>query len=568
MNIIRIFQEQLLSIGFFSRAQLSSLLLPILFFCCTSQPETVYKGLPSSHLDHGSDKILSDTIVYHPVRVDQNGAILPWFSKNAGQSYDDALKRVWNFWRNIETDSNGMKYYMNHQVWDAAHDKRGLGGDQLMMAISSWDLYYNYTGDQEIIDNMKYMADYYLDHSLSSSSDKWPHLPYPYNMDVEHGDYDGDMILGKGYLQPDKAGSFGYELIHLYKKTGDQQYLDAAVKIANTLASKVQPGDDENSPWPFKVHAETGKVGVLIENEVWYEGMDKDIEMSKKIKRSSYTTFYASTLGMFQELIELKQGDSVAYRKAFDVTLAWLKKYPAKTNKWGPFFEDIPRWSDTQINAITYAQFLLEHPELDPDWKTNVKSIFTWVHNELDNKQYQKYKVVPVDEQTAYRQPGNSHSARQAAAELLYWKKTGDTTYVRNAVRQLHWATYMVDFDGKNFYPTNAVWMTDGYGDYVRHYLRAMASAPELAPDDSDHLLSSSSIIQQINYNENRITYKTFDDNSVELLRLTSKPNEVFVDGKSLNESQSENTGWQWETMTKGGILRIFKQGSEVAIEK
>jgi predicted metal-dependent RNase len=126
----------------------------------------------------------------------------------------------------------------------------------------------------------------------------------------------------------------------------------------------------------------------------------------------------------------------------------------------------------------------------------------------------------------------------------------------------------MVDFDGKNFYPTNAVWMTDGYGDYVKHYLRAMASAPELAPDNADHLLRSSSIIQQINYNENRITYKTFDDNSAELLRLTSKPNEVFVDGKSLNESQSENTGWQWEMMTKGGILRIFKQGSEVAIEK
>lgn len=57
-----------------------------------------------------------------------------------------------------------------------------------------------------------------------------------------------------------------------------------------------------------------------------------------------------------------------------------------------------------------------------------------------------------------------------------------DTTYVRNAIRQLNWATYMVDTDGKNFYPTNAIWMTDGYGDYVRHYLRAMAAVPQLAP--------------------------------------------------------------------------------------
>jgi hypothetical protein len=271
---------------------------------------------------------------------------------------------------------------------------------------------------------------------------------------------------------------------------------------------------------------------------------------------------------MLRELIELKHGDSIAYQKAFDITLSWMKKYPVKTNKWGPFFEDIPRWSDTQINAITYAHFILEHPELDPEWKENVKAIFKWVHTELDNKQYLKYNVIPVDEQTAYRQPGNSHSARQAAAELLYWEKTGDTTYVRNAVRQLHWATYMVDFDGKNFYPTNAVWMTDGYGDYVRHYLRAMASAPELAPDDADHLLRSSSIIQQIEYNDKRISYKTFDKNSIELLRLTSKPKGIAIDGKALNESTPENEGWQWQAMTKGGILKIHKQGLDVAIEK
>lgn len=553
---------------FFSRARLLIHIFPLLIFSCASDTETPYQGLPESLLKPIGDKVLTDTIVYHPVRIDDSGNILPWFSSNAGQSYDDALKRVWNFWKNIEVDSNGMKYYVNHQVWEAHHDKRGLGGDQLMMAMSSWDLYYNYTGDQEVLDNMKYMADYYLDHSLSSSTAQWADLPYPYNMNVEHGDYDGDMILGKGYLQPDKAGSFGYELIHLYKKTGDRKYLDAAVRIATTLASKVQPGDDETSPWPFKVHAETGKVGVLIENEVWYEGMDKDIEKSKKIKHSSYTTFFTGALGMFRELIELKQGDSASYQKAFDVTLTWMKNYPSKTNKWGPFFEDIPRWSDTQINAITYAQYILEHPELDANWKETVGSIFNWVHTELDNKQYQKYNVIPVDEQTAYRQPGNSHSARQAAAELFYWEKTGDTTYVRNAVRQLHWATYMVDFDGKNFYPTNAVWMTDGYGDYVRHYLRAMAAAPELAPDNGDHLLRSSSIVQQISYDGKKIVYKTFDANSTELLRLTSKPKKVVVDEKEYTQTSSEKIGWEWKALSKGGVLKIEKVGREVVVEK
>jgi hypothetical protein len=547
------------------------LLSIVLTSACTEQSSLPYHGLAEDLVLPTTDTILSDTIIYHPVRVDGNGNILPWYSANLGESYDHALDRVWNFWKNMEIDSNGMQYYMNHQVWKPNHDKRGLGGDQLMMALSSWDIYYNYTGDESLIENMRYMADYYLAHSLSSPDSEWPNLPYPYNMDVESGIYDGDMIIGKGYLQPDKAGSFGYELVHLYKKTGEQKYLETAVKIANTLAAKVQPGDNDNSPWPFKVHAASGEVGVLVDDAVWYEGMDKDLEKSNaNFKKSSYTTFWTGSLNLFRELIDLHQGDSGAYASAYDMALKWMKTYPAKTNKWGPFFEDVPRWSDTQINAITYAMFIMENPEADPDWKQTVKNIFQWVHDELGNEEYLHHGVMPTDEQTAYRKPGNSHSARQASMELMYWEKTGDTSYVKNAVRQLNWATYMVDHDGKNFYPTNAIWMTDGYGDYVRHYLRAMAAAPQLAPESEDHLLRSSTIISHIAYQPSAISYTTFDSRSEEKFRLTSKPEEVKAGGEILEEiREGSGAGWMWETMDKGGILTIRQSaGNRVEIAK
>lgn len=536
---------------------------------CTEHSSTPYHGLKEDIFQSETDKLVEDTIVYHQVRVDQNGHILPWYSSLPGRSYNQVLALVWDFWKNMEVDSNGMQYYMNHQVWKPNHDKRGLGGDQLQMALSSWDLYYNYTGDEAVIENMKYMADYYLENSLSPSTAVWPDIPYPYNMDVESGIYDGDMIIGKGYTQPDKAGSFAFELVHLYKKTGDQKYLDAAVKIANTLASKVQPGDNDHSPWPFKVHAETGEVGVLVEKTTWYEGMDKDLRQSKdQQKKSSYTTFYTGTLGLFLELIELKKGNTDEYRKAFDMTLKWMKEYPVKTNKWGPFFEDIPRWSDTQINAITYAMFIMEHPEHDPDWKKTVNGIFQWVYSELGNDQWKKYGVTVINEQTAYRVPGNSHSARQASMDLLYWEKSGDTTYIRNAVRQLNWATYMVDTDGKNFYPTNAIWMTDGYGDYSRHYLRAMAAAPQLAPDNEDHLLRTSSIIKTIAYKPEVIAYSTFDSASKEVFRLTFKPSEIQAGGNKLHELEGAD-GWVWQELSTGGILRIsHSSGSDIRILK
>jgi hypothetical protein len=299
--------------------------------------------------------------------------------------------------------------------------------------------------------------------------------------------------------------------------------------------------------------------------------MDKDVHrQNRKTMQSTYTSNWTGTLELFNQLISLHQGDTAAYKKAFDIAINWMKNFPVKTNKWGPFFEDVPRWSDTQINAITYAMYLLEHPEVDPQWKQTVKNIFTWVHKELGDKEFMKYGVETTDEQTAYRVPGNSHSSREASVELMYWEKTGDTFYVRNAVRQLNWATYMVDDNGKNFYPTNDVWMTDGYGDYVRHYLRAMAAAPQLAPNNEDHLLRTSSIIKEIHYSTQQISYTTFDESSLEKLRFTSTPKEIKVNGKELEQTEGKDVeGWSWQTLPKGGILTVHKaHGTTVQILK
>ncbi|MFY9152357.1 MAG: hypothetical protein WAO52_10100 [Prolixibacteraceae bacterium] len=546
------------------------LLSIVIFSGCTNQAKS-YQGLSNDLIHPGKDTVLSESIIYHHIRVDNYGNILPWYSANPGESYDVVMNKVWNFWKNMQVDSNGNKYYLNHQVWRPEHDKRGLGGDQLMMALSSWDMFYNYTGDESVLENMKYMADYYLAHSLSSPDSKWPDLPYPYNTVVESGICDGDMILGKGYLQPDKAGSFGFELLKFYKKTGDEKYLTAAVKIANTMALKVDPGDNDNSPWPFKVNAETGETGFLIDTVGWYEGMSDDLEKSNLTKKkSAYTTNWTSTLELFTGLIALQKGNTDAYKKAFDTTISWLKTYPAKTNKWGPFFEDVPKWSDTQINGITYAMYIMEHPDLDPNWKETVNNIFQWVYKELGDKEYLKYGIICIDEQTYYRVPGNSHTARQGSVELMYWELTGDTTYNRNAVHQLNWATYMVDNDGKNRFPRDDIWLTDGYGDYIRHYIRAMASAPQLAPENADHLLRTSSTVCKIVYQPAQIIYNTFDNTSNEVFRLCSKPKSLKVNGNLLKEVNDNNSeGWIWQSLDNGGILRInHSKGNEIAIIK
>ena len=55
-----------------------------------------------------------------------------------------------------------------------------------------------------------------------------------------------------------------------------------------------------------------------------------------------------------------------------------MKRYPMKQNKWGPFFEDVDWWSETQINGMTFARFIMEHRKYFNDWEKDVMSIIRW----------------------------------------------------------------------------------------------------------------------------------------------------------------------------------------------
>ncbi|GAP14290.1 hypothetical protein LARV_02056 [Longilinea arvoryzae] len=465
-------------------------------------------------------------LIYHMIRVDEQNMILPWYDpSNLCNSYDHMLHLVFEWWLNMERNpaEPDLPYYLMHQIWQSTsepdYDPKGLGGDQLAMAISSWTLYYAYTGDTRALDDMVLIANHVLDNGMSPATDLWPNLPYPYNV-TRLDKMDGDMIFHENFTMLDKAGSFGYELVNLYKITGNTRYLQAAVKIANTLANHTQAGDEVTSPLPYRVNTKTGELPV---------------------GGNPYTTYWTGLLMLWEGLEGLGQGNIADYQTAHTKVLNWLRTYPVHNNQWGPFFEDGPGWSITQTNAVTLAMYIMDHRDLwGPTWQADARSALDWPYAALDNLGWIDYGVELIDEQTGYRKPGNSHNSRQASMELRYAELTGDTSRVTNSVRQLSWATYSVDFDGKNRYPYDNIWLTDGYGDYVRHYLRAMAAAPWLAPDDQDHLLRTSSIIKFIRYQPDRIEYRTFDGSAQEKLKITSfMPLSVTANGVPLQRLNS-----------------------------
>jgi len=201
-----------------------------------------------------------ERIGFHEVRLDSAGGILPWADAVPGRAYDITLRKVWDYWRLMPHSwesgpafeglfgrTPGLRrfYVMRTQ------DEFGVGGDQFAKSLSSWSIYYPFTGDRRLIDDMVEQAGIYLDHSLSPAGHPWPDLPYPCNL-MKGAVYDGHLRFGPGVTQPDKAGSFGAELVTLYKITGNRKYLAAAVKIADTLAAHTQPSDADHSPLPFR----------------------------------------------------------------------------------------------------------------------------------------------------------------------------------------------------------------------------------------------------------------------------------------------------------------------------
>ncbi|MBL7111002.1 MAG: hypothetical protein ISS19_03580 [Bacteroidales bacterium] len=493
----------------------------------------------------------NDRLGRHYIHTDTASNILPWYSQDPGESYDYILNLCWEFWDNIPYVHDGVKYYMMHREWPfsktytgiwGGKEDHGIGGDQVQMVLDSWTHWYAYTGNRKVIDNMIYQADFYTNRGLSPSDHDWPSVPYPWHSSLDAGfRYDGDMIDGIDVAHIDKIGDLGYHLINLYKITGIERYLELTETMANTLLDKIEAGDDEKSPFPYKVNTRTG------ENK-W-----------------PYTTNWVWTIRMFEELAVLDEDGKKEYDNAAEILRSWLKNHALKNNKYGPFFEDIHDYSECGINAGRLAEYILLYPEKWGDsWQEDARRALDWIWDELKNQVWEKYGVTVINEQTAYPYPGNSHTSRYAYLELLYSRKTNDWSRKINCIRQLNWCTYSVDTEGRNEYPgapnTNEIWFTDGYGDFFVHYLRAMAQLPcELMPVDADHLISSTSIVKNIEYGDNEITYEVYDNNSTEVLRLTGRPENVT----SGDKNPDKNLEWIWdECINGGGILTIRHKDS------
>jgi hypothetical protein len=505
---------------------------------------------PANRRAPTSTTVLDETLNGHPVTLDGSGALVSWVSPQ-GAAYDQVMSLAWNFLLNgVQIEENGLKTYYTYSTVDPdtltpafwPHNPACLYADLTESGLS----YYAYSGNDAVTGLVQRLLDYHLAHGMTPSNWSWASVPFASGDpgDTEYrGSHLGDVTGsgdGFGVIEPDKVGALGYAFLRFYEFSGDVRYRAAALNCANALVLHIRAGDDTHSPWPFRVYA------------------------CNNVVREEYTASVISQIRLFDELIRLGLGNPASYQAARQTAWTWLMIYPVTNNNWSNYFEDIGISTDlgnfNQITALEAARYILENPQSDPGWRTDVPKIIGWVEDTFGTAQY---GANAIGEQIIYNFAMGSHTSRYASVNALWYEMTGDGAAKEKAYRSFNWATYMCCTDGRVIVGPEVyqIWWTDGYGDYIRHFLVGLGSIPEWSPPQQDHLLRSTSVVQDIAYLPGEVDYETSDGIATEVLRLSFTPAMITANGEELPQRMDlDQPGWTYDSSL--GVLRIRHVGS------
>ena len=539
----------------------------------------------------------NNLLTWHEAVVDSQGKLLAWYHPEQRQGYAHVLKLAWDFLENeVPVDpQTGRKVYLVSWTFDDKTFQVGRDGMRVNHTASLYGqfvdsvvLYYPFSGDREAIRVVGEMLDFMLAHATTPDDGAWPNVPY--TTTCSEGDEvspcvpvggpsgpDADYSGGRGGIAPDKVGELGTGYILFYQLTGDTRYRDAAIACANALARHVRAGDADHTPWPFRVDSKTGAV----------------------IAKEEYGGSIASPLRLFDELIRLDLGDVPAYKAARDLAWKWVLDHPLNRgspawDKWTGYYEDATKMTDNvnQNNPMMIAYYILTRDDpaaVDPQkedisfsgWEHDVGHLLDWVRDTFGLGPF--YGAWAINEQQTpdrrvwccSRGGLGSHTSRWAGINAMYYEKTGDGMARENAFRSANYATYFAADTGVvsccgDTWKQPGTWFSDGYADYLRHFMWVMGAIPELAPVGENHLLRSSSVVQDVKYGNNSVEYTTFDDSSTAVLRMAFKPGTITAGGRTLRlRNDLTAPGWTWRPLESGGVVRVHhKDARKVTITR
>jgi hypothetical protein len=494
------------------------------------------------------------TIAGRPVQLDAEGKLLPWpMPDNIGYSYSSHVLTQWTILSDLH---NRQRLYYFHCCFDFDRTTYELIPDQKWANSTGYlrammqgfiERLYPYTGDARTLTFLEDLVDYELENGRTPDDYAWARVPYA-SADPGVRRYTGWSAHGKDYIEPHVVGEDGYAYLRLYEMTGNTKYLEAAIRCADALVKNYKPGDENHSPWPVRCYARDGRA----------EGRPM----------GPYSANVIEPIMLFDELLRLRQGDITGYGRVREGAWRWFQTYPLVNNVWVGYFEDVvPSMENmNQVIPLEFARYVLLHPDKDPQWQEHARKLIEWVKATPAWPKYIVHGATVTTEQgngvnfccNLPNQCCDSHTARLAAVEALYYAKTGDVSYREAAFRSYNWVTYFQGLPGKAHAPfgENQWWFTDQFSDGPRRMMDAFWAVPEWAPADESHLVGSSSVVTKIAYGKGSVTYSTFDAQSNDVLRLNFVPQSVSANGRRLVRlSALDREGFVFDDSTR--VLRI-----------
>jgi hypothetical protein len=372
------------------------------------------------------------------------------------------------------------------------------------------------------------LADYAISHGTTPSSFAWPNFPYT---TTNAGD-----TLFRGFttakrfvlheIQVDHAGDTGLAYFRLWLYTGDEKYKNAAVNIANTLVANFRTGSLTQSPWPYRVVMSTGAVV------------------------SEYCANWVGCYSLLNDLADSGIGNVRAFRDACKKVKEFILQYPMKTGYWTDGHTDNDIRSHTyksNLSASNLKLYLFDHPEFDPDWKTDIPKLIKWSEDNFvfrcePGEPANQWGANLLGEQDTVLIKMDYQTARYGAECARWYSVSGDQSYKEKAYRSLNWVTYCNDSAGralespvsKPLIASN--WYSDEYGECPRMFYHAFATVPEWAPPRENHILYSEAILKNVSYGDKKVEYYATVNSGVEYLRLAFRPAEITLNGVRLSQ--------------------------------
>ena len=471
----------------------------------------------------------------HKVVLDGDQKIISWIVPQS-KAYDTFLHQRWNFIKNhvpVYPGTDYPQYYFScgfsNQNYGVPSSWMNDIGEKIPNWFESARLYYAYTGDMSVMNIVKEMTDYAIEHGTSPSDFAWPHFPYT-TTNAGDKDFRGFTArLALHEIQVDHAADMGLTYYRMYQFYGDEKYKMAALNIADVLAEQAHSGTATKSVWPYRVNMKTGEI------------------------TAEYGANWIGAYHLLKSLADDGVGNVDAYRAVAEKAREFILHHPMKTGYW------TDGHTDTDINSNTYKSnmscsntqlYIFDHPGFDPEWKSDIPKMIAWTEKYFverckKGEPSTQWGANLVGEQDDFLPKMDYQTARYSAACARWYAVSGDESYKEKAYRSLNWVTYCNDSVGMAYESPVSVgvetWWSDCYGECPRMFYHVFAAVPEWAPPGENHILYSESVLRNVHYADNQIQYTTEDNSGKEYLRLNFKPIKVALNGQALTLVHSEN---------------------------